>query len=328
MINDITVSVIIPVYNVKKYLKKCVTSLVKQTYNKFEIILIDDGSTDGSGELCDTFAQRSNIIEVYHKKNGGLSDARNFGVKKAKYENIIFIDSDDYVDPDYVEYLVKLKRKYDSDLTISGYITESINGSVNNTVVSPIEITCSSKKAFQYLCYGKTIPIMAWGKLYSRQSLLKYPFPVGMLNEDVGTTYKLILNSGKVAIGNKASYHYIQRPGSILHSDNGEEFFYGVIAAAEIVQVAKKRLKDRKSIFAAYGRFIIEAIGLLHRSSVNKSVYLRSTQLVKEKSNVNIFLMLFNNNLTISKRIQFIFFFLSPKLYRLVYLHSKRRSDD
>ena len=106
--NDILVSVILPVYNVEKYLIKCLDSVIRQTYQKLEIILVDDGSTDSSGKICDEYANKDGRIKVFHKKNGGLSDARNYGIERSTGEYLAFIDSDDYVDDDYIEFLMNL----------------------------------------------------------------------------------------------------------------------------------------------------------------------------------------------------------------------------
>lgn len=323
----VQVSVIVPVFNVEKYLVKCIESLINQSFSDYEIILVDDGSNDGSELICDKYAEKYKNVKVLHKENGGLSDARNYGINYSNSKYVIFVDSDDYVSPDYVEYLVKLKKKYNCDIAISGYISEKFSGVVKNIVNSRTEFLCLPKYAFQLVCYGRVVPIMAWAKIYNRQLLLKHPFPVGKLNEDVGTIYKLILASNKVAIGNRANYHYVQRPGSILHSDNKEKGFYGVVSAAKIVKVAKEKLKDNESVRAAYGRFIIESVGLLHRSSSDKNIYLDGANLIKRKYNSSIFSVFFIKGLTLSKRGQFILFYLSPKLYRIIYLCRKRRSD-
>ena len=111
------ISVIVPVYNVENYLKRCLDSIINQTYQNIEIILIDDGSTDNSGNLCEDYKKIDNRIKVVHKTNGGLSDARNTGIKKAKGKYITFVDSDDYVEYDYVEYLYNLIKKYDTNIS-------------------------------------------------------------------------------------------------------------------------------------------------------------------------------------------------------------------
>ena len=130
MKEEIKISVVVPVYNVEKYLKKCVGSLLRQTYKNFEIILVDDGSSDGSGKLCDSYAEQSRNIFVLHKQNGGLSDARNYALPYIKGQYVTFVDSDDYVDLDFLERLAKpLTGKITElpDMVISPHRNESLN---------------------------------------------------------------------------------------------------------------------------------------------------------------------------------------------------------
>ena len=114
------ISVIVPVYKVEEYLDKCVQSILAQTYRDFEILLVDDGSPDNCPQLCDRYAQKYDCIRALHKSNGGLSDARNFGIKYARGNDITFIDSDDFIAPDYLEVLVQLKEKYQADIAVTG----------------------------------------------------------------------------------------------------------------------------------------------------------------------------------------------------------------
>lgn len=317
------ISVIVPVYNIKSYLDRCVQSLIKQSFDDYEIILVDDGSSDGSELLCDHYDSIYEKVKVIHKKNGGLSDARNCGLKYSKAKYVIFVDSDDYVDSNYVSYLFELVGKYNADVAVSGFIYEKHSRS-NQSVVSRNEYCVNSELAFQKMCYGKEIPIMAWGKIMHRNLALKHLFPYGVLNEDVGTVYKLLLDANKVAIGNKATYHYVYRPTSILHSANDEKFFYGVRAAIEILnEVEKKKLK-KNSKKAACGRILIESIGLLHRTSNNPKIYKKSCQLVRKALANNLIHILFNWNLSISRRMQIIIFLMSDSAYRNLYLLRKR----
>lgn len=113
------VSVVIPVYNVEEYLLRCVQSVLTQTYDNYEVILVDDGSTDNSGKMCDEFARLDNRVRAFYKTNGGLSDARNFGTDKSKGEYVIFVDSDDYVSDEYIDYLVQLRKMYDADIAVT-----------------------------------------------------------------------------------------------------------------------------------------------------------------------------------------------------------------
>ena len=139
--SNILVSIIVPVYNVEKYLAFCVESLVKQTYKNIEILLIDDGSTDKSGKISDEWAERDSRIKVFHKENGGLSDARNFGVRHASSDWIMFIDSDDYYELFAVEYLVRIKEKYNADFIATALKGVSQHNSFENREITERDIS-------------------------------------------------------------------------------------------------------------------------------------------------------------------------------------------
>lgn len=287
------VSVIIPVYNVAKLLERCVNSVLTQTYQNLEIILIDDGSTDMSGKFCDVFAQKDPRIKVIHQKNRGLSGARNAGLDLATGDFITFIDSDDDVHPELVERLYSLCRNQEVPLSICAFQelptltkiptpantsspenTSAFVNSQNLAAPQPQPSTLTTAQtAPQLLDTLETLTVMlcevdfsmsAWGKLYARSLFDQNPFaelsappfaealatpaaktttppiltkainplateaitshtssetpirfPEGMLHEDVGTTYKLVINAGKIAFTPEKLYYYRQNPGSI-----------------------------------------------------------------------------------------------------------------
>lgn len=214
------ISVIIPIYNVEKYLKKCIDSIINQTYKNLEIILVDDGSPDNCGKICDEYAKKDQRIRVIHKKNGGLSDARNAGIDIAKGKYIGFVDSDDYIETDMYEYLYNILIENSSDISICDYeyyyeknntIGKSNNVKMNETV--------DKKEALRRLM-GNSIGNYAWNKLYKRDLFNNVRYPVGRKMEDCGTTYKLFYLSNKITIGNERKYYYLQRDDSILHKKN------------------------------------------------------------------------------------------------------------
>ena len=214
------VSVIIPIYKVEPYLERCINSVMMQTYNNLEIILVDDGSPDRCGDICEQFAQRDSRIRVYHKTNGGLSDARNYGVERSHGTYITFIDADDYIAPDYVEYLFGLVMKYDADISCCCMIrtTENtVSYGTNNAIQQ--EQLLTGKEACQEL-FGSLyyVLVTAWGKLYKSEIVKKYPFPFGRKHEDEATTCKYFYAANKVIVGNHCLYAYYQNPNSIMHT--------------------------------------------------------------------------------------------------------------
>lgn len=216
------ISVVVPIYNVEEYLKICINSIIDQTYKNIEILLIDDGSTDNCPSICDEHAKLDERIKVIHKKNGGLSDARNVGISIATGEYISFIDSDDFVTTDYIEYLYSLIEKAKADISVCQMQMVNENGSpIKTNVILKDKIIRGTKNCIYDFLYDGAIDTTAWRKLY-KTSLFKenkIEYPVDKYNEDVYTTYKLVMKSSVIAIGSKQMYMYRQRKGSITKSE-------------------------------------------------------------------------------------------------------------
>lgn len=211
------ISVVVPVYNVQNYLVNCIKSILNQTYKNIEIILVDDGSTDDSGSICDSYAKIDNRVKVIHKTNGGLSDARNVGIKNANGMYITFVDSDDYIDKNYIESLYILITKYDSDIACSNMKkTDSLNDKIINKN-EKINIY-NSIDAIKEILYQRNIDNSAPSKLFKKELFKNILFPVGFAFEDLDTMYKLFLQANKIVSTNFAYYLYYQREGSILHT--------------------------------------------------------------------------------------------------------------
>ena len=216
------ISIIIPIYKVEPYLERCIHSVMIQTYHNLEIILVDDGSPDRCGDICEHFAQKDSRIQVYHKTNGGLSDARNYGVERSHGTYITFIDADDYISSNYIEYLFELLKQYDADISSCCMISTTENTIVygkNNAI--PQEQLLTGKEACRELL-GRLYHILvtACGKLYKSEIVKKYPFPIGRKHEDEATTCKYYYAANKVVVGNHCLYAYYQNPNSIMHTNS------------------------------------------------------------------------------------------------------------
>ena len=211
------VSIIVPVYNVRDYVLRCLESLGRQKYKEIEIIIVDDGSTDSSGKICDEFAKNDKRARVFHKKNGGLSDARNYGIKKASGELIAFVDSDDYVEDSYVSKMIETLEGDKSDIVVCGYNKEH----PQNEVVSGFKAT------YYCLVRQNNADIVAWNKLYKKELFVKnrIDFPKGKKHEDLLTIYKVMSKAKKVSYIGDALYHYAEREGSITNVEMAEEKF-------------------------------------------------------------------------------------------------------
>lgn len=238
-------SVIVPVYNVEEFLPVCIDSLLKQSVEAMEILLVDDGSTDGSGQICDKFALRDPRIRVIHKENGGLSDARNRGVEEAVGTYIAFIDSDDFLHETMFPYLLNLLEEEDGDLAICRFLkTPEAQNHPEPIDIKDEPIVLTGTEATQML-YGpnsKKIQFTAVNKVYKRQLFIDKDirYPLNRLHEDMFTTYKLVYNAKKVVVSSLPLYYYRQRGNSIMGVGFKERNFDLFDATASAVDFFQK----------------------------------------------------------------------------------------
>lgn len=211
------ISVIIPVYKVEKYINKCIDSIINQTYANLEIILVDDGSPDNCGKICDEYAEKDNRIKVIHKKNGGLSEARNYGIDISKGRYIAFVDSDDYVSDNYIEYMYKLLKDNNADMSICGIQIVNDEHKKYKVVETNVDVY-TTEEAFENLLYAEGIEVAAYGKLYPKEYFDDVCFPVGEKYEDTAIMAVLMNKAKKIVFGSQKCYFYYTRPGSISRS--------------------------------------------------------------------------------------------------------------
>lgn len=211
------ISIIIPVYKVEKYLEKCIQSVINQTYENLQIILVDDGSPDNCGKICDEYAQKDHRIEVIHKSNGGLSDARNKGLEIAKGEYIGFIDSDDYIESDMYEVLYNLLKQYNADVSICNFYTVSQGKIAIKNAENGIK-EYNRIEILKEVLLDNNIQSYAWNKLYKKELFDEIKYPVGKKYEDIGTTFYLLEKCNKVVVTEKPEYYYINRQDSIVNN--------------------------------------------------------------------------------------------------------------
>ena len=209
------ITVVIPVYNVETYLERCLDSVLKQSYQNLEIILVDDGSTDTSGDICRIYAGRDKRIRVIYKQNGGLSDARNTGIEQANGKYITFIDSDDSVSDDYVEYLYSLITKYRVNIAVAAHKVLANDKPIEDLGLGHKSKKLSAKNALRDMCIDNGLTVSAWAKMYATSLFAQVRYPKGLIYEDIGTTYKLVLQCKYIAYGPKSIYNYYKQAGTI-----------------------------------------------------------------------------------------------------------------
>lgn len=217
MSNNI-VSVIVPIYKVENYLNKCVTRLVNQSYNDLQIILVDDGSPDGCPQICDQWARKDARIEVIHKNNGGLSDARNAGLKAAKGEYVCFVDSDDYISINMVEKMHSAMLEHQADMVICQFVSVTLGGVASR--IKPVHETqiLTPGECLRLLLKDFWITNHAWRRMYKKELLPEKPFPVGMNYEDVYVMADLTMACKKIVSLSEAYYYYLNNTSGILHT--------------------------------------------------------------------------------------------------------------
>lgn len=212
------ISIIIPVYNVEIYIRKCLESVVKQTYQNLQIIVVDDGSTDTSGEICNQYAGNDKRIKVIHQENAGLSEARNAGMRQATGDYIMFLDSDDWVAEDICTYLAKPLQRHQAEIAICGWYR--VTKEKSKAEHAREDMNLSRQQALEALCRDQKIKNFAWGKMYRREILDGITFPSGKKFEDIATTYQAVERAEHVMLLQKPKYYYMQRSNSISRCGN------------------------------------------------------------------------------------------------------------
>lgn len=214
------VSIIIPVYNVEKYLEACIKSAINQTYPNIEVILIDDGSTDSSGNICDSYALNDSRIKVIHKHNQGLSAARNDGLDISKGEYVFFLDSDDYLNENAISVMVDKISKNNADIVMCGYNTVDESG--NNIIEQHFDdVVLYIEDCFDYMFSGKEplLAIVSWNKLYDRTIFDDLRFPVSKIHEDEFVAHLVYSKIRKAIVSPETLYNYRKREGSIMSKE-------------------------------------------------------------------------------------------------------------
>ena len=212
------VSIIIPVYNVEKEVKSCLESAINQTYENLEILVVNDGSTDGSKEICLSFAKQDKRIIYFEKPNGGLSDARNFGLERASGDYIFFLDSDDTIEKDCIETLYNLIVQDNSKIAVGIFKAVFDTGRIIDTATGE-QTVMTNEQALECILYDDKITSSACVKLFEKSLFKDTLFPLGRLYEEIATTYKLIYKSERISFISKSLYNYLIRQNSITRKE-------------------------------------------------------------------------------------------------------------
>lgn len=242
------ISIIIPIYNVEKYIHRCVDSVISQTYQNLEIILVDDGSPDNCGKICDEYAMKDNRIKVIHKENGGLSDARNYGIDSATGEWLFFLDSDDWIHPQTIEKLYDAAMKNNVSVSLCTYFKSDSDWCGVDTTVEAEVWFPKDLYINKYI-----ISTVAWAKLYRRECFKDIRYPVGKIHEDAFVTYRILFAQEKLAFIQQPYYSYFDNSESItgrlwnkdraviLEALQEQLTFFNSLGDRELIEVCEKK---------------------------------------------------------------------------------------
>lgn len=314
------ISIVVPIYNVADYLHYAIDSLMKQTYQNFEVILVNDGSTDKSPMLCEDYANRYENIHVFHKENGGLSDARNFGVSKANSDWIFFLDPDDYLEEYTLELIVKIHEEHHADLISTKVKATSKYNAYTSYKLQESDykdlVPFTKEKALEAMLDDKFATVSACAKLYHRSILEKVPFPVGKIYEDFYVVGQHLALADKIIISPLETYNYYRREGSIVRSTFTEkryEFFDAVAKNEEVVRkkyIQSEELHQSLQAKKILGGFVV--IGAKADSG------LKDFTKDKELLRIKVGELLQSGKLSWKVKMKYILFMLCPKLYLLL----------
>ena len=317
------ISIIVPVYNVEAYLERCVESILKQTYTNLEILLVNDGSTDKSGELCDKLALRDHRIRVIHKENGGLSDARNRGIDEASSNLIGFVDSDDYIDEDMYETLYRQMVASKADLSMCGHY--DVYHQIPEKQVAKIKTwELMPEEAIKMVMEAKILSVTAVNKLYKKALFEQLRFRIGKIAEDAFIMVDLIHQCSKIVATNEKKYYYVHRENSITTQKFSLKFLNVIEAYEQNAKIISENYPDLYDV--AIMRLNWAYFYVLDRLLVDndfKDKVLEDRLISYLKKNKKSILM--DSRFTRARKMSFLALCLSRKLYLKILLAQTKR---
>ena len=317
-----SLSIIVPVYKVEKYLRKCVDSILAQTFRDFELILVDDGSPDNCGAICDEYATKDDRVKVLHKENGGLSDARNKGLSVATGEYVGFVDSDDYIENDMYETLVNNIKKYDADVSICGFYN-CFSGNKYPLCESKEFMVLNNVQALRTAMEGLKFSVTAWDKIYRKDMFEKITFPEGRLAEDAAVIPSILANAKTVVATTEPKYNYVHRKQSITGSNFKQRDLDVLYAYQKNYDMISKKFPDL--IDVAEFRLIWANMYLLDKIVSSDTIeYSQEYRKISKDLKKNIFKILKNPIFSFKRKFAMVVFYFSKTLYiRMVIKNNK-----
>lgn len=318
------VSIIVPIYNVEKYLEKSINSIISQSYKNIEVILVDDGSSDKCPQICDDYAKKYNFIKVIHKNNGGLSDARNTGIKSSTGDYITFMDSDDYLSPHFLEIMVNAIVKYSATIVVSGLNDCYENDIVEEKIENIKNYVCTKEDIYKkMLMQDAGIDVSANAKLYKRDIFDHIQYPVGKLYEDIQVIDKIIETADVIVITTYVGYNYLQREGSIMYGKMSDDRLILLDKSLELLEFISANYPNIKS--AAVRRYVYCNFHIMGRAVFDDG-YLKICKIMRKnilRYKKNIFL---TNNYCLKEKIATFILLFGIKFYKFFWqMYCKKR---
>jgi len=317
------ISIIVPVYNIELYLERCVESILSQTFVDFELILVNDGSTDQSGKVCDYYSEKDQRVKVLHKNNGGLSFARNEGLKIACGDFIGFVDGDDYIEKDMYKKLYELSEKTNSDIAICKFGRE-INGQLINELQQEFSKEMDNIEAMRQLFKGELYRFSVCNKLFRKSCFENILFPEGRIHEDLSTSYKLFANSTKSVYTNYVGYIYVKRENSILNSRFNEKRLDAFLGWDEILSfMGQKYPKLTKEVISCFAYGCVDNVHYIVNQVESKDSRIQYLSIIKRLHRKFYSKILLNN--TLSLKDKFILSLLNCNCKMLIFLIKSKK---
>lgn len=324
------ISVIVPVYNVEKYLDECVQSILNQTYDNIELVLVDDGSTDGSSEICDKYGKIDSRVKVIHKENRGVSSARNKGLDIAKGEFIVFIDSDDCIHPQMIEILYEGIKENNSDISICEYKRYQENEVIENKIYNKDIINFNNYtniEGLHNLQKEKRISFtVPWNKLYKKNLFDNLRYYEGKIHEDEFIIHELLYKCNLISYTSLKLYYYLKRDNSIMGSQNNLSYLDGLDAYSERIKFYKKinQIQFIKDLELIYVNHFLDFYNRIKNGNENNKKQVMNEMI--KRLRIRIFGILKNSGFTIKEKILFIILCITPNIYEN-YLMIKNKSN-
>lgn len=298
------ISIIVPVYNVEKYLPKTLDSILAQSFTDWECVVVDDGAKDGSGAVCDAYGAKDPRFKVVHKENGGLSSARNCGLQHISGRYVAFVDSDDWLDPEYLSTLHRLITEHEADVVQCGFWKEYSTYTRIKPLIKNKKLVRENKvkvldaaHAFVALVDDDELPSFVWNKLY-RRDIITEPFPEGKVFEDIYVMSYWFRNVRKVVLTPQPLYHYRMRQGSIMHSNfcnNLYDYITNSMDRARVAHDLYPKLFPEKDLNEALFRFAVNGAKTIARKELDEEKRMefirRISTLLQGVNNPGIFMM-------------------------------------